>query len=96
VTGSRTRCGKRLLTQLNRTQVNLPTSAGDMGVLAGHVPMIQQLRPGVVEIIDNNGTKQFFISGGFATVSEGSSVAINAVEAFPVEDISVEVRTMER
>ncbi|ANB15861.1 F1F0 ATP synthase subunit delta [Sugiyamaella lignohabitans] len=73
-------------------QVNIPTTAGDIGVLAGHVPIIQQLRPGVVEVIEGSGaSKQFFVAGGFATVSEGSSLAINAVEAFPIEDFSAEV-----
>jgi len=32
-----------------------------MGVLANHIPAIEQLRPGLVEIIEENGvTKQFF------------------------------------
>lgn len=55
------------------------------------MPIVQQLRPGVIEVIEASGPpKQFFVSGGFATVSEGSSVAINAVEAYPVEDFSAE------
>jgi hypothetical protein len=32
-----------------------------MGVLANHVPSIEQLKPGVVEIMEENGsTKRFF------------------------------------
>jgi len=32
-----------------------------MGVLAQHVPSIEQLKPGLVEIIEENGgSKQFF------------------------------------
>jgi hypothetical protein len=32
-----------------------------MGVLANHVPSIEQLKPGLVEIIEESGgTKQFF------------------------------------
>jgi F-type H+-transporting ATPase subunit delta len=73
------------------TQVNIPTTAGDLGILADHVPTIQQLRPGLVEVIEGGGnTKQFFVAGGFATVNEGSSLAINAVDAYPVEDFSPE------
>ena len=41
-------------------QVNLPSSAGDMGVLANHVPTLAQLRPGVVEVNDGKATKKFF------------------------------------
>jgi len=42
-------------------QVNIPAESGDMGILANHVPSIEQLRPGLVEIIEEaGGSKQFF------------------------------------
>jgi F-type H+-transporting ATPase subunit delta len=32
-----------------------------MGILANHVPSIEQLKPGLVEVIEESGsTKQFF------------------------------------
>lgn len=32
-----------------------------MGVLANHVPSIEQLKPGLVEVVEENGSsKQFF------------------------------------
>jgi F-type H+-transporting ATPase subunit delta len=31
-----------------------------MGVLASHVPSIEQLRPGVVEVLDGTASKKFF------------------------------------
>lgn len=67
-----------------------------MGILADHVPTIQQLRPGLVEVVESAGTtKSFFVSGGFATVTEGSKLAINVVEAFAPEDFSAEtVKTL--
>ena len=44
-----------------RVQVNIPAETGEMGVLANHVPSIEQLRPGLVEIIEEaGGSKQFF------------------------------------
>lgn len=50
-----------LIWLLNSVQVNLAAESGDMGVLANHVPSIEQLRPGLVEIIEESGgTKQFF------------------------------------
>jgi len=70
-------------------QVNLAAESGDMGVLANHVPSIEQLRPGIVEIIEESGgIKQFFLSGGFAVVQPDSQLSINAVEGFPLEDFS--------
>ena len=50
-----------LLMSCCRVQVNLAAESGEMGVLANHVPSIEQLKPGVVEIIEESGgTKQYF------------------------------------
>ncbi|KAI4178509.1 MAG: hypothetical protein LQ346_007423 [Caloplaca aetnensis] len=72
-------------------QVNIPAESGEMGVLANHVPSIEQLKPGLIEIIEESGgSKQFFLSGGFAIVQPGSQLSINAVEGFPLEEFSSE------
>ncbi|GJN69121.1 epsilon subunit of F1F0-ATP synthase N-terminal [Purpureocillium lilacinum] len=72
-------------------QVNIPAETGEMGVLANHVPAIEQLKPGVVEVVEESGgSKQFFLSGGFATVQPGSAMSINAVEGYPLEDFSAD------
>ncbi|CAB4387964.1 epsilon subunit of F1F0-ATP synthase N-terminal domain-containing protein [Rhizophagus irregularis] len=76
-------------------QVNIASTAGDMGILANHVPSIEQLKPGIVEILENPTTiKRYFASGGFAMINPNSSLDINAIEAFPLEDFSLEaIRT---
>ncbi|RMJ24872.1 hypothetical protein PHISP_04260 [Aspergillus sp. HF37] len=75
----------------NAVQVNIPADSGEMGVLANHVPSIEQLKPGLVEIIDESGAnKQFFLSGGFAVVQPNSQLSVNAVEGFPLEDFSAD------
>ncbi|KAK1765796.1 putative atp synthase [Phialemonium atrogriseum] len=72
-------------------QVNIPAESGEMGVLANHVPSIEQLKPGVVEVVEENGgSKQFFLSGGFAVVQPNSHMSINAVEGYSLEDFSAE------
>ncbi|KAI0998385.1 hypothetical protein K3495_g9811 [Podosphaera aphanis] len=72
-------------------QVNIPAESGDMGVLANHVPSIEQLRPGLVEVIEESGgSKRFFLSGGFAVVQPDSQLSINAVEGYPLQDFSIE------
>ncbi|KAI1911319.1 delta subunit of the central stalk of mitochondrial F1F0 ATP synthase, atp16 [Ophidiomyces ophidiicola] len=72
-------------------QVNISAESGDMGILSNHVPSIEQLRPGPIEIIEENGqTKKFFLAGGFAVVQPNSTLSINAVEGFPLEDFSSE------
>jgi len=72
-------------------QVNLASTAGDMGILEGHIPSIQQLKPGIIEIMENlTLTKKYFVSGGFATIHQNSTIDINAIEAFPLEEFSIE------
>lgn len=72
-------------------QVNIPAESGEMGVLANHVPSIEQLKPGLIEVIEESGgSKQFFLSGGFAIVQPNSVLSINAVEGYPLEDFSIE------
>ncbi|KAI7870145.1 F1 complex, delta/epsilon subunit of ATPase [Spinellus fusiger] len=72
-------------------QVNLAATSGDMGILANHVPTIEQLNPGVIEVIESaEVTKKFFVAGGFATINPDSSLNINAVEAAALEDFSLE------
>lgn len=40
--------------------MNISGEAGDMGILANHVPSIEALRPGVVEVIEASGSKKWF------------------------------------
>ncbi|KAI9225889.1 MAG: F1 complex, delta/epsilon subunit of ATPase [Piptocephalis tieghemiana] len=71
-------------------QVNIASTSGDMGILANHVPSIEQLRPGIVEIVRAEGTKKLFLSGGFAIINPDSTLNINALEAFPLDEFSPE------
>jgi len=38
-------------------QVNLAAVSGDMGILANHVPSIEALKPGVIEVIESGGSE---------------------------------------
>ncbi|KAG8761063.1 delta subunit of the central stalk of mitochondrial F1F0 ATP synthase, atp16 [Serendipita sp. 396] len=72
-------------------QVNIPAATGDMGILSKHEPIIEELRPGVVEVKTLDGqSKKWFISGGFATMHPHNELTVNVVEAAPLEDFSVE------
>ncbi|WOO78477.1 ATP synthase subunit delta, mitochondrial [Vanrija pseudolonga] len=80
-----------LFTSSAVTQVNIPAYTGDMGVLANHVPTIEALRPGVVEVIEEGGkTGKWFVSAGFATVHGNNSITINAVDAYPLDAFTIE------
>lgn len=54
-------CDKSIFTSANVVQVNIAAESGDMGILANHVPTIESLRPGVVEVIETgSGSKKWF------------------------------------
>ncbi|TFK26503.1 ATP-synthase delta-subunit [Coprinopsis marcescibilis] len=85
---------KAIFTSQDVVQVNIPAASGDMGILANHVPSIESLRPGVVEIIESTGTQKFFVSSGFATVHPNNKLTINVVEGAPLDEFSLDaVRT---
>lgn len=72
-------------------QVNIAADSGDMGVLANHVPVIEQLKPGVVTVIEEGGaTKQFFLAGGFAYMLPNNTMDVAAIEGAPIEDFSAD------
>ena len=66
----------------------VPGSEGDFGVLHGHAPLISTVRPGVLEVIqDNKVDKRFIVVGGFAEVTpERCTVLAN--EAMPFEQVT--------
>lgn len=67
----------RQLFQGTVTQINLPSVGGEMGVLAGHMPAVVGLAPGVVEIIDEPGKPphHYAVTGGFAEI-RGDEVSV--------------------
>ena len=51
------------------TQVDVPGSEGDFGVLAGHAPIVTTLRPGILVVYRDGGDLRVVVNGGFAEVS---------------------------
>ena len=47
-------------------QVDLPGAEGDLGVLAGHAPLVTTLRPGIVLVHREGGDLRVVVYGGFA------------------------------
>ena len=54
-------------------QVNIPAESGEMGVLANHVPSIEQLKPGLVEVFEESGgSKSFYRKSSLPTLGDFS------------------------
>jgi F-type H+-transporting ATPase subunit delta len=65
--------------------VVLPGVDGVFGIKANHVPLISQLKPGVVELVSGSESEKFFISGGFAFVHPNGVADICVLEAAPLD-----------
>lgn len=83
---------ERLLMSDEADMVTVPGADGDFGVLAGHMPLISTLRPGVIAIQggSQSGDGRFFVLGGFAEVNP-SKLIVLAEEAIPVAQIDAAV-----
>uniref|UniRef100_A0A0K0D0C3 F-ATPase delta subunit n=1 Tax=Angiostrongylus cantonensis TaxID=6313 RepID=A0A0K0D0C3_ANGCA len=70
-------------------QVDVPTLAGVVGVLANHVPTIGVLKPGVVSVIDLQGFffEKFFVSSGTMSMNIDGTCQVLAEEVVRVDDI---------
>ena len=77
----------RLLFSGEVTSVTLPGTEGDMGILAGHAPVLSTLRPGVVTITRESGeAEKIFVRGGFAEVNP-EGLTLLAETAIPLGEL---------
>lgn len=61
------------------SSVIIPGSEGEYGVTVDHVPTVAQLKPGVLQILHDDGeTEKYFCSGGFALTHPNSVTVCNS------------------
>ena len=56
-------------------QVIIPGVEGEYGVTPNHVPYVAQLKPGVLQILHEEGladSEKYFVAGGYALTHENS------------------------
>jgi len=67
--------------------VVVPGTEGNFGVLPGHALFISTVRPGIIDVYENNAiTERIFVSGGFAEVTPERCTVL-ADEAVPVASL---------
>ena len=81
---------EKLLFSGDVTQVDLPGTEGDMGVLAQHAPLVTALRPGILVIHGESGALRVVIDGGFAEVGP-AGLTVLADMAVPADEFDVAV-----
>jgi len=77
---------ERLVFSGSVTEVVVPGSEGDLGILAGHAPLISSLRPGILTVKGEGEAKKLYVRGGFAEVS-AKGLTVLAEEALPIEQL---------
>jgi F-type H+-transporting ATPase subunit epsilon len=76
---------EKLLFSGEVNQVDMPGTEGDLGVLAGHAPLVTTLRPGILVIFGEGGALRVVVNGGFAEVGP-AGLTVLADMAVPVEE----------
>ncbi len=77
----------RLLFSGEVSSVTIPGTDGEMGIFAGHAPVLSTLRPGVVTITRETGQpEKIFVRGGFAEVNP-SGLTLLAETAIPLAEL---------
>lgn len=79
---------ERVLMSVDAEQVVVPGSDGEFTVLAGHVPVISTLVPGVLDVTAGAVRKRLFVKSGFAEV-DPARLTVLAEKAFDVDEMSV-------
>ncbi|MGI3169027.1 F0F1 ATP synthase subunit epsilon [Pseudooceanicola sp. C21-150M6] len=74
------------------TAVQIPGTEGDMTAMAGHVPTITTLRPGVLHVEGPDGEDDYIVSGGFAEIS-ADGVTVLAERALHQKEMTQDIYT---
>jgi F-type H+-transporting ATPase subunit epsilon len=75
---------------LDAVSVSLPARDGQLGILAGHSPLVAMMGAGVMFIVGPGGEEtKYFVSGGFAHIRE-DAVTVLAEECLPTDWIDAE------
>ncbi len=85
---------RHMLTQTVE-ELTCPGLHGSFGVLAGHVPMVVALRPGMLKVKAEGAETLYVLGGGFAEIIPGKTIIL-ADTAERAEDIDIEAARRER
>lgn len=82
---------ERRLVSVPVREVRLPGTDGDLTAMPGHAATIVTLRPGIVTVVDAQGTAtEFAVTGGFAEIN-GESVSLLAERGHARAEITQDV-----
>jgi F-type H+-transporting ATPase subunit epsilon len=71
------------------TEVIVPGTEGEFGILAGHAPFVSTLKPGILTIKGDGAPRKLFVRGGFAEANP-QGLTVLAETAIPLADLRAE------
>ena len=81
---------ERRLSSVQAREVQIPGADGDLTAMAGHIPTITTLRPGVLRVVHTGGTDEFVVLGGFAEIT-ATGVSVLAEQALRRAEVTPDV-----
>ena len=72
------------------SSVSIQGVEGDMTIFANHSPIATALRPGYLNVVLNNKSENYFVTGGFVQII-GDEVVILAENAILESEVSLEM-----
>lgn len=90
---------EKILLEREVSQVVIPGSEGNIGILPGHAPLLTLLRPGVVTIYEEDKIlTRFFVDGGFCEITPEKCVALVTegvtLASLDKETLEIEVKNL--
>jgi len=72
--------------------VVLPTTSGEISILAGHIPLVTELDPGELQVTADNKTELLVVGRGFARIESDriSVLAESAIEEDKIDESAVQ------
>lgn len=90
---------EKLLFEEQVDQVDLPGAEGDLGVLAGHAPIVTLLRPGLITASNGAERETFVVLGGIAEFSSEKLTILaefaSHIAEFDVAELQARIAEME-
>jgi F-type H+-transporting ATPase subunit epsilon len=80
---------ERRLASGEATEVQIPGAEGNLTAMAGHMPLITTLRPGILRIVNGGTTDEYAVTGGFAEIT-ADTVSVLAEESLHVSEVTQE------
>lgn len=80
---------ERMLASTEVESVTIPGQLGDLTALENHAPFLTTLRPGYVETRGGSDAARYFVTGGFAEISD-NTVSILAEETLGADEVTAE------